>query len=42
MDWVSKSVRKFATVLEKAFAELEKSFNSPATDEEIAEELGVD
>lgn len=42
MDWVSRSVRKSATVLEKAFAELEKRFNRPATDEEIAEELGVE
>ena len=42
MDWVSRSVRKSATVLEKAFAELEKKFNRPATDEEIAEELGVE
>ena len=42
MDWVSRSVRKSATVLEKAFAELERRFNRPATDEEIAEELGVD
>jgi len=42
MDWVSRSVRKSATVLERAFAELEKRFNRPATDEEIAEELGVD
>ena len=39
MDWVSRSVRKSATVLEKAFAELEKVFNRPATGEEIAEEL---
>ena len=29
-------------MLEKAFAELEKKFNRPATDEEIAEELGVE
>ena len=42
MDWVLRSVRKPATVLEKAFAELEKGFNRPATDEEIAEELGVE
>ena len=42
MDWVSRSVRKSATVLEKAFAELEKKFNRPATDEEIAEDLGVE
>ncbi len=42
MDWVSRSVRKSATVLEKTFAELEKRFNRPATDEEIAEELGVE
>jgi len=42
MDWVSRLVRKSATVLERAFAELEKRFNRPATDEEIAEELGVD
>ena len=42
MDWVSRSVRKSATVFEKAFAELEKKFNRPAIDEEIAEELGVE
>jgi RNA polymerase sigma factor for flagellar operon FliA len=42
MDWVSRSVRKSATVLEKAFAEFERKFNRPATDEEIAEKLGVE
>ena len=42
MDWVSRSVRKSATVLEKAFAELEKRFNRPATDKEISEDLGVE
>ena len=42
MDWVPRSVRKSSTVLENAFTELEKRFNRPATDDEIAEELNVD
>jgi len=42
MDWVPRSVRKSSTVLENTFVELEKRFNRPATDEEIAEELDID
>ncbi len=42
MDWVPRSVRKSSTVLENTFTELEKRYNRPATDEEIAEELNVD
>ncbi len=42
MDWVPRSVRKNATRLEKAYAEIEKKLNRPGTDEEIAEALNID
>jgi len=44
MDWVPRSVRKVATLLENTYADLEKKLGRPATDEEMAEamEVGVD
>jgi len=41
MDWVPRSVRKVATLLENTYAELEKKFGRPATDEEVAEAMDV-
>jgi len=41
MDWVPRSVRKSATLLEKTYIALEKRFKRPATDEEVASELGL-
>ena len=42
MDWVPRSVRKNAKILEKAYARIEKEKMSPASEEEVAEELGMD
>lgn len=44
MDWVPRSVRKVATLLENTYADLEKKLGRPATDEEMAEamEVGVE
>lgn len=41
MDWVPRSVRKTATLLENTYVKLEKIFNRPATDEEVAEALQI-
>lgn len=41
MDWVSRSVRQKASVLEKTYRQLEGSLGRPATEEEVAEALGV-
>src|SRR6476620_10357582 len=38
-DWVPRSVREKAKVVEKAYAKLEKDFGRPATDEEMCEHL---
>jgi len=42
MDWVPRSVRKNAKILEKAYGTVERRTMKPASDEEVAEELGVD
>lgn len=42
MDWVPRSVRKNAKILEKAYGTVERRTMKPASDEEVAQELGVD
>jgi len=42
MDWVPRSVRRNARRLETAYAAVENDTMRPATDEEVAEELGID
>ncbi len=42
MDWVPRSVRRNARQLEAAFLKVENENMRPATDEEVAEELGID
>jgi RNA polymerase sigma factor for flagellar operon FliA len=41
MDWVSRSVRQKASVLEKTYRRLEGSLGRPATEEEVADALGL-
>ena len=41
MDWVPRSIRKTVTLLENTYAKLEKKYNRPATDEEIADALQI-
>jgi len=41
LDWVPRSVRKKATLLERTYAELEQKLGRPAEDNEVAEALGV-
>src|ERR1035438_1703584 len=40
-DWVPRSVRDKAKLLDRTYAALEQQFGRPATDEEAAEELKV-
>lgn len=42
LDWVPRSVRRKITDLEKTYAEIEKRIGRPATDEEVAKELGIE
>jgi RNA polymerase sigma factor for flagellar operon FliA len=42
LDWVPRSVRKVATMLENTYADLEKKLGRPAQDEEVAEAMDVD
>ena len=42
MDWVPRSVRRNARKIENAYAKVENETMRPATDEEVAAELGVD
>jgi len=42
MDWVPRSVRKVATLLENTYADLEKKLGRPALDEEVAEAMDVE
>ena len=42
MDWVPRSVRRNARKLESAYAKVENETMRPATDEEVAGELGID
>ncbi|MCC6764854.1 MAG: FliA/WhiG family RNA polymerase sigma factor [Deltaproteobacteria bacterium] len=41
MDWVSRSVRQKASVLEKTYHKLEGQLGRPATEEEVADALGL-
>ena len=41
MDWVSRSVRQKATLLEKTYRRLEGTLGRPAREEEVAEALGM-
>ncbi|MEI6125575.1 MAG: FliA/WhiG family RNA polymerase sigma factor [Pseudomonadota bacterium] len=41
MDWVPRSVRKVATMLENTYADLEKRLGRHATDEEVAQAMDV-
>jgi RNA polymerase sigma factor for flagellar operon FliA len=41
MDWIPRSVRKKARRIEEAYARLENRLRRPASDEEVAGELGV-
>ncbi len=41
LDWVPRSVRKKASILEKTYAELEQKLGRPAEDDEVAEALGL-
>jgi RNA polymerase sigma factor for flagellar operon FliA len=42
MDWVPRSVRKNAKILEDAYAKIEKEKMRPAREEEVAERLGLE
>src|SRR6185369_12402755 len=41
VDWVSRSVRQKASVLEKTYRRLEGTLGRPAREEEVAEALGM-
>ena len=41
LDWVPRSVRRKTTDLEKAYADIEKQTGRPATDEEVAQAMGL-
>ncbi len=41
LDWVPRSIRKKASILEKTYAELEQKLGRPAEDDEVAEALGI-
>lgn len=41
LDWVPRSIRRKITDLEKTYADLEKKFGRPATDEEVANSLNM-
>ncbi len=41
LDWVPRSVRKKAALLEKTYHELEQELGRPAEDDEVAEALGI-
>jgi RNA polymerase sigma factor for flagellar operon FliA len=40
-DWVPRSIREKAKILEKAYAKIEQAKGAPAQDEEICKELGI-
>lgn len=42
MDWVPRSVRQKARKVEEAYSRLETAMGRPASDEEVAEEMGID
>jgi len=41
LDWVPRSVRRKTTDLEKAYSDIEKQTGRPATDEEVAQTMGL-
>ena len=41
LDWVPRSIRKRISALERAYAELERRLLRPATEDEIAQHLGI-
>ena len=41
LDWVPRSIRRKVTDLQKNYADLEKKFGRPATDEEVAEVMNL-
>lgn len=41
MDWVPRSIRKLSSTIENVYAGLEKKLVRPATDEEVAEAMGI-
>ncbi|HHV61059.1 MAG TPA: FliA/WhiG family RNA polymerase sigma factor [Firmicutes bacterium] len=42
LDWVPRSIRAKARKLERVYASLEQELGRPATDEEVAQALGID
>ena len=42
LDWIPRSVRKKINMLASAYADVEQKLGRAATDEEVAESLGVD
>ena len=42
MDWIPRSVRQRYNKIENAFSRIEQELGRPASDEEVAESLGVD
>jgi len=42
MDWVPRSVRKVATMLENVYSDLEKKLGREATDEEVADAMNIE
>ncbi len=41
LDWVPRSVRRKTTDLERAYSDIEKQTGRPATDEEVAQTMGL-
>ena len=42
MDWVPRSIRRKSTELENVYNRLQNDLGRPATDEEVAREMGID
>ncbi len=42
LDWIPRSVRQRSNKIENAFARIEQELGRPASDEEVAESLGMD
>ena len=42
MDWVPRSIRRKSTQLESVYNRLQNELGRPASDEEVAEEMGID
>jgi RNA polymerase sigma factor for flagellar operon FliA len=42
LDWVPRSIRKKSSRMEKAYQNLEMELGRPATDEEVAQSMGLD